>query len=503
MYTVEFGFRLGNELESKLVLFEQLTESGKNILNITLNTDLSFTIDYYTGRLITNPGLCPIKKNIFFSLVYRSISQDILLYIDGGLISRSLINLDNSDPFEKMLNGKVNIVKGGFIGEIREFRLMYALATQSTILEWYNKTLNETHPNISKLVIYLPLKSGLLPGLPFYSNIQGSLTEQNSNVFFCENVNEKYYLGYWNKRNDTTYGDDIQEIINPSALTHIILPFVELIDSQGSLEYEITKERVDEIKNIMKNIDVNIKANPDILFLGDFGGWLGSEFIGAVCSEPVIRDQLIKNLLSQMEYFEYDGIEIDWESYGGSPPSLNNGAVEFYNSLGEKVRSAGKHFYVATKYIGDRTEVARLSQQNVDGFLLMSYGNVNDIEPNHNGGDVIKVYTDKFEEGGIIKSKIYPGIAIHGFPVGDKSKAYLYREIWETTTISRNKELNPDFDVFPNDNFDLVHYTGLTSAQNENKKMIENDYGGLMYFSLGADLPDSEIETSLHSHTRD
>lgn len=66
-------------------------------------------------------------------------------------------------------------------------------------------------------------------------------------------------------------------------------------------------------------------TNPDLRIMMSVGGWTGSELFSAICRDATRRDEFAQACVDQMDYWNFDGIDIDWEFPGNF--RWNDGAL--------------------------------------------------------------------------------------------------------------------------------------------------------------------------------
>lgn len=122
-------------------------------------------------------------------------------------------------------------------------------------------------------------------------------------IFYCSAVNAQstlnviaYYSG----------GPEKADALPAGKLTHIIFSFCHLNGNQLSLDSQrdtLTLQRLVNLK----------KKNPSLKVLVSLGGWGGCPTCSDVFSTATARQEFSESVLRLNQYFNTDGIDLDWE----------------------------------------------------------------------------------------------------------------------------------------------------------------------------------------------
>lgn len=117
--------------------------------------------------------------------------------------------------------------------------------------------------------------------------------------------------------------------MNPEALDFSILTHVNHVFAWPSEDGEI----ITSMGMFDLDINISVHENGGYILLG-FGGWGNSDGFGPMVSSPETRATFIDNVIETCQYYEYDGIDLDWEHPQTSAETAN------YTLLVQELREA-------------------------------------------------------------------------------------------------------------------------------------------------------------------
>ena len=156
------------------------------------------------------------------------------------------------------------------------------------------------------------LVRGLICCLLFVQSF-GSLANSSNNVVMG------YYPFWGNFRKETAFAD-----VRAEYLTHLVY-FKLAINPDGSLDSHdyftdyAQVQGVSEgeiVRGSYKAIELLKERNPELKVLFSIGGWDGSSYLSDIMADPIKQQQLISSILTTIEHFGFDGIEVDWRYPG-------------------------------------------------------------------------------------------------------------------------------------------------------------------------------------------
>ncbi|CAK9296353.1 unnamed protein product [Gordionus sp. m RMFG-2023] len=118
------------------------------------------------------------------------------------------------------------------------------------------------------------------------------------------------YFTDWDQYNENRYKFATSDI-DPFICTHIIYAFAQL-----NKDFMIANTEWNHKKLYRELINLKLQ-NPYLKIILSVGGWSSNQsHFSALASHPVIRRKFAKNLARYLYYYEFDGVDIDWEYPG-------------------------------------------------------------------------------------------------------------------------------------------------------------------------------------------
>ena len=211
------------------------------------------------------------------------------------------------------------------------------------------------------------------------------------------------------------------------------------------------------------------------------GGAGRSQNFESVVSDPVKRTTLVNQLVTFAVANDFDGIDLDWEPI---TDSVNYGA--FILELKAAMRPHSLLLSVDVYALGEGigSEIFDV----IDWLHVMAYDMFHHTKPHSLYEDALAGLVH-WEEAGFPRPKMILGLPFFGrqiVPEGQTSDYYAYKDIVTDHWFSA---------VDPNaDEIDGIYYNGINTIKAKTQYVVENGYGGIMFWELTNDTLD---ETSL------
>ncbi len=235
------------------------------------------------------------------------------------------------------------------------------------------------------------------------------------------------------------YAGDTAQInqYDPNKFTHIIFSFCHLKGNRLSVD-----DKMDTLR-IQKLVQLKMQ-NKELKVLLSLGGWGGCAACSSVFSTDDGRKEFAASVKELNEYFNTDGIDLDWEypavegypGHGYKPEDKENFtalAVELRKSLGNEneISFAAGGFQ---KFIEEAIEWEKVMRV-VDRVNVMSYDLVNGYSTT-TGHHTALYSTSKQKESAdnAITALLAKGVPAHKIVIG----AAFYGRVWENVPASNN-----------------------------------------------------------------
>jgi chitinase len=244
--------------------------------------------------------------------------------------------------------------------------------------------------------------------------------------------------------------------IQYSKLTHINYAFL-LPTSTGGLQ---AIENPSKLQTLVSQAHAN-----GVKVLIAVGGWNNGDDSGfeSLAANSTYRNNFVNNLISFVNQYGLDGVDIDWE-YPDAGASANNFAA-LMTQLSTEMHNRGKLLTAAVVGTGGASILS--SVFNVVDFLnLMAYDFNNFDHSTYNYATQSISY---WKGRGLPASKAVLGVPFYGRPT------------WESFAALVARGANPNGDVFDN-----VGYNGITTIKNKTNLAFDQG-GGIMMWELSQD----------------
>jgi chitinase len=295
------------------------------------------------------------------------------------------------------------------------------------------------------------------------------------------------------------------EIVDYNKLTHVIFSF-----AHPTKDGRLLMNGEPALKNLRKMVAKAHKHDTKAILA--IGGWYhinGGEsydYFKAAITNPSARTTLINELVNITEREKLDGIDIDFE-HPRSREDAKNLAL-FTKALSIKLHKADKELSIAVNakvHSVAGTEINNVVYnssmfQHVDHVNIMAYDgqwdgsyNAANLSPYRYNENIVKYWTNLFEENNISKEKLVLGVPFYAQPEDPAIKQISYE------TIINKNPANAQKDIVKL-NGTTYHYNGAKTVQKKTKLALEHGFGGMMLWEAGHD---SRSEHSLTSAISD
>ncbi|MCH7757210.1 MAG: PKD domain-containing protein [Thaumarchaeota archaeon] len=277
----------------------------------------------------------------------------------------------------------------------------------------------------------------------------------------AEAVHSKKIIGYFPEWESA----DVSAI-NYTKLTHIIY-FHIWPNADGTLDTSAVVE--EDLYNIRNNATA---AGVKVLIA--VGGWGVSNGFSPMAADEVARENFVNNIVQFLDYYELDGVDIDWEPID-TETKKNNQAI-----LLDVLKTALPDKLVTVAVNAERLDLYPDSADDVDWVNLMAY-DMNWRHGEHSNFDDAVAALERYVAEGIPEEKLALGIPFYGR--NDQAKAMKYEDIVATCNLS------------PSDNYcNGYFFNGIDLVKQKSQFVLNSNYAGVMIWNLGQDTYD---DTSL------
>jgi chitinase len=252
-----------------------------------------------------------------------------------------------------------DIIKGDYSGQKWQSKFNYGLEKSDEQLKNPNKSKSLDNQNLvsGKRSVDQSVPEDRLVSDNFVDG-EEAVTDKE-----CENK----IIGYI-----TSWGNRSFTVNEGSLLTHAIYAYVHM-DSKGNLgpfNAELNENKA-MFKKLYEMLSVKTKLldkNQYLKTMVSFGGWNNSDHFSSIVASPEHRNNFILDALSIIDYWNLEGIEIDWKYpvIGGSKVGQVSDRKNFVTFL-RQIRQA---FSAYEKEKG-RTEPLLLSITGASGYWLI------------------------------------------------------------------------------------------------------------------------------------
>jgi len=277
----------------------------------------------------------------------------------------------------------------------------------------------------------------------------------------AEAVHSKKIIGYfpWWESGDI-------DSIDYSKLTHIIY-FHIWPNADGTLDTSAVVE--EDLRAIRGNATV---AGVKVMIAA--GGWGVSNGFAPMAADDVARANFVNHIEQFINYYELDGVDIDWEPID-TETKKNNQAI-----LLDALKSTLPDDKLVTVAVNaERLDLYPSSADDVDWVNLMAY-DMNWRHGEHSNFVDAVAALERYVAEGIPEEKLALGIPFYGR--NDQTKAIKYEDVVT--------DCNP---LPPSANYcDGYFFNGVDLVKQKSQFVLNSTYAGVMIWNLGQDTYDDE-----------
>ena len=249
-------------------------------------------------------------------------------------------------------------------------------------------------------------------------------------------------------------------IIPFDQLTHINFAFL-IPNPDGSFQPFLADWKVEEVIRLAHENGVKV--------LISVGGWGWDEQFETVAADPALRSLFVQNLISVVENYQFDGVDMDWEYPDAGPSALN------FLALMQEVRAAlpeGKLLTAAVAAVGEHgMGVPVESFELMDFINLMVYDGGGEM---HASMQYAQDSIDFWQGRGLPPEKTVLGVPFYARPT---ETAYwrLVKDFPEAAQLDV-------FDYYGT----TINYNGIPTIQAKTRLALERA-SGIMFWRLEND----------------
>jgi chitinase len=288
-----------------------------------------------------------------------------------------------------------------------------------------------------------------------------SFSDSISSDYYCSFQVMGYYPDYWWTPIPDMEYDKLTQVVFFSVYPN---PDGSLNISQIDLTRQVTFVNSAHTNNVDASICI--------------GGWDLSGNFSPVVANTITRAAFIDNLIQYCLDHNFDGIVLDWEPVT-TQTDRNN-----YTLLIQELKSAlALHELSLSVAVGALTgEFYQSAIDAVDWLHIMAYDMTNEIHSTYEGA---LAAVNHWESFGFPKSKIILGLPFYG-----RKENWWYEWSYEPyDEIIAQYHTGPEVDEVNG-----IYFNGINTIKTKTQYMVENNYGGVMFWEITEDTKD---ETSL------
>lgn len=223
--------------------------------------------------------------------------------------------------------------------------------------------------------------------------------------------------------------------------------------------------------------------------------------VSAALADEELRKNLAKEVKNCIRDFNLDGVDVDYEEWGGDENAKRLNLEKFYIDLRAQIGEG----YLLTAALGGKTHldssidaqlvshldyVFPMIYDDCGGWEGGGWGEVGQHSSTQYFKDVIAFYTTTLN---VPKEKLCAGMPFYGYEFKSSTStqgatAVAYRDLFSRF---------PGVDVANTDNVDLIWYNGIPTIKDKCQYVVDNDIAGVMIWELSQDT--RQDETSLLS----
>jgi hypothetical protein len=290
-----------------------------------------------------------------------------------------------------------------------------------------------------------------------------SNTSVASSDFYCDFQVIGYYPDYWRIPISGIRYDKLTQVIFFSIYPN---PDGSLNTSQIDLSRQTTFVNSAHINEVDTSICI--------------GGWGLSDNFSPIAANPETRTAFIIHLTQYCLDHNFDGVVLDWE-----PVSIPTDQANYSFLIQELKSSLSAHnltLSVAVGALGNEFNPSAID--SIDWLHVMAYDMGTPGTPHSTYEDAL-AGASYWETFGFSKSKILLGLPFYG-----RDGNWWYEPSYVPyDEIIAQYRLGPEVDEING-----IYFNGINTIKAKTRYMVENDYGGVMFWEITEDTGD---ETSL------
>ena len=295
----------------------------------------------------------------------------------------------------------------------------------------------------------------------------------------------KMVVGYFMTHGADSYKPDYEK------LTHICLAFAHM-RGDGHLY-------ADDIANAGQVIkDAHANGVKVIISLRD------ADNVSAALADTTLRHQLVAETRAAVEKYGVDGVDVDYEEWGGDDNSKRENLEAFYVELREAL--PGKLLTAAVRASTSDDGLNKASMyEHLDyvfpmiydacgGWGGMSWGKVGQHSSNEFFDKAIAYFVDSI---GVPKEKICPGVPFYGYEfVSDTTTAGVDARVYKDILAA-----HPEVDAHLTDSIGLLWYNGVPTMKRKAQEVMDKGLAGIMIWEISQDTDDPSRSLLSAIHT--
>lgn len=269
-----------------------------------------------------------------------------------------------------------------------------------------------------------------------------------------------------------------------SKLSLLCIAFAEM-RGDGHLYYDGARN----LKNVIDN--AHAAGTKVVISLRD------AKNVSVALADEKLRKNLAKEVKYCISELNLDGVDVDYEEWGGDNDAKGNNLEEFYKDIRAQI---GDGYLLTAAVVGSTNADGKLKEntlRHLDYVFPMVYdscggwrggggwGQVGQHSSYEYFRDVIEYFTNGLN---VPKEKLCPGLPFYGYEFKsatstDDAASVAYRELFDRF---------PDEDVANTDNIGLIWYNCIPTITQKCQYALDEDVAGVMIWELSQDTRDEE-----------
>lgn len=263
----------------------------------------------------------------------------------------------------------------------------------------------------------------------------------------------------------------------------LCIAFAEM-RGDGHLYYDGARD----LKNVIDN--AHAAGTKVVISLRD------AQNVSSALADEKLRHNLAKEVKYCISELNLDGVDVDYEEWGGDNESKGKNLEQFYKDIRAQIGDG----YLLTAAVGGATGPDGMVKESALRHLDYVFPMVYDACGGWQGGgwgqvgqhssfeyfcDVIEYFTTGLN---VPKEKLCPGLPFYGYEFKsatstDNATSVAYRELFDRF---------PGEDVANIDNIGLIWYNGIPTITQKCRYALDEDVAGVMIWELSQDTRDAQ-----------